>query len=87
MKEMTVTGLKSFKTAIATLSVRKPPMSAKYVENEIGDADVANIDPRLIEEVVTYKVKRTWAIQHHKETGEEITRFTFNDQNTHLRVS
>ena len=87
MTEMLKIGIRSFKGKFLKLSIRKSPVSAQVaIDPDNGQPHVADIDERFWEEEVRYKVLKSDAIRHFKETGEVPEGFTIIDNREHLRI-
>jgi len=86
VSEMLRAGIKYVKDALVSIRVCQSPISAEYRTDHNGQPDIEIIDPKFVSEVVTVKVDRAGAIDHHKMTGEDVEGITFHKDNHHLVV-
>ena len=87
LAEMLRVGLRTFTGKFLKLSIRKSPVSAEVpIDPDTHKPRVEDIDPNFVEQVITYKVKKSDAIQHYKQTGEVPEGFTIIENREHLRI-
>ena len=86
LEEMIRSGVQKVAGKFVTVSVRKSPVSATFLENIDGEPDVNQIDPKFVKTEVRHKVDRAGAIRHFKQTGEIPEGLTFNTDKRHLHI-
>ena len=87
MGEMIRKGIRAFKGNLLRLSIRMSPVSAELPMNpDTNQPKIETIDPRFVEQIVTYKVDKSAAIQHFKNTGEIPKGIRIIETLEHLRI-